>query len=58
MVFGQWLQNANGMKNAEMYPKSWKGLINLLIESDLADLANKVYNAIRSPQNEAKGNLH
>ena len=54
-VFRQWLQNASGMKHAKKFPKSWEGLIRLLNESDLIELAKTVRKAILSPQNEAKG---
>lgn len=56
-VFSRWLQNASGMKYPEKFPKSWKGLINLLNESERAELAKSVIKAISSPQNEAKKNL-
>ena len=56
-VFSKWLQNASGMKNAKIFPKSWKGLITLLNKSKLTILAEKVQKAILAPQSEAKGNL-
>ena len=45
------------MKYAKKFPKSWEGLIRLLEESKLTQLAKDVKEAISSPQNAAKGNL-
>ena len=56
-VFGSWLRNASGMPHADKYPKSWEGLIRLLKDSDLTELANKVTEAIYSPENEVAKTL-
>ena len=47
-VFGRWLENADGMKHRNKYPKSWDGLIALLGDSELTELANKVEAALKS----------
>ena len=38
-VFGKWLENAIGLPNASRFPKSWEGLLNLLTESELGEVA-------------------
>ena len=56
-MFGRWLENASGMLHADKYPKSWDGLIRLLNDSELAELANKVTKAINSQENEVAKTL-
>ena len=47
-VFGRWLENAQRMKHCDQYPKSWEGLMALLGDSELAELAKKVEEALKS----------
>ena len=45
-VLGQWYENASSLPHPELYPKTWRGLINLLNNSDLRELAKKVHKAL------------
>ena len=45
-VFGKWLENANGLPFASHFPKSWEGLHALLVESELGEVAEKLYIAL------------
>lgn len=45
-VFGKWLENANGLPYAKRYPKSWEGLHTLLVDSELGEVAKKLYTAL------------
>ena len=45
-VLGEWMNNASKLPNSRRYPKIWSGLIQLLVDSDLADLADRVYKAL------------
>lgn len=56
-VFGEWLDNAVALPKAHKYLLSWPGLIQLLKDSQLGSLAEKVEKALLSPYNEVKGNL-
>ena len=47
-VFGRWLENAQRMKHCDKYPKSWEGLMALLGDSELAELAKEVEEALKS----------
>jgi hypothetical protein len=40
-----------------MYPKSWEGLINLLEDAELGEVAEELKKALSSPQNSVRGNL-
>ena len=56
-VFGKWLDDARGLPNGDKYPRSWPGLVKLLEESGLSELAGELDTALRSPHNEVRGNL-
>ena len=56
-VLGKWLNNACGLPNSEMYPKTWQGLINLLQHAERGELAKKLHRALSSPQNSVRGTL-
>lgn len=56
-VFRVWFENANGLPNADRYPKSWQGLINLLEDSELSEVGAKLYTALSSPKNSVRKNL-
>ena len=56
-VFDIWLKNANSLPNKKRYPKKWSGLIRLLRDSDLGELAEDLEGALAAPYNDARGNL-
>ena len=56
-VLRQWFENARSLPNAGRYPKSWQGLINLLEDAELGEVAEKLKKALSSPQNSVRGNL-
>ena len=56
-VLRRWFENAKSLPNASRYPKSWQGLINLLEDAELGEVAEKLKKALFSPQNSVRGNL-
>ena len=42
-VFRRWLENASELPWSEHYPLSWRGLNELLIDSDLAEIAKHFF---------------
>ena len=48
VVMGRWLENADDLPNASRYPKSWQGLINLLEDAELRDVAKELKRALNS----------
>ena len=48
-VFGKWLANASELPYAPRFPKSWEGLHTLLVESELGEVAKKLYIALDAP---------
>ena len=58
-VLGKWQENACGLPHSEKYPKTWRGLINLLKHSDLEELAKKVHKALLQQKQPRKHcNIH
>ena len=57
VVLREWFDNAKNMPNARMYPKSWQGLINLLEDAELGEVATELHTALSSLQNSVRGNL-
>lgn len=53
-VFEVWFENAIGLPNADKYPKSWHGLINLLQDAELGEVATELYTALSSPRNSVR----
>ena len=45
------------LPNGSKYPKSWQGLINLLEDAELGEVAGELKKALSSPQNSVRGNL-
>ena len=45
-VFGKWLENAVGLPNASLYPKTWEGLCTLLDASNLGEVSKKIRKAL------------
>ena len=45
-VFRHWFDNANSLPNRKKYPRKWSGLIKLLTDSQLAELAKKLETAL------------
>ena len=55
-VFHRWLDNANKLPNCSRYPKTWSGLIRLLNDSGLGELASRLKKALNAPISDARGN--
>jgi hypothetical protein len=53
-VFGRWFENA---PNARDYPKSWQGLIKLLKDVELGQVAEELKKALSSQTNSVRGNF-
>ena len=53
-VFSKWFDNAVGLPNASQFPKSWEGLLNLLTESELGEVAKKLRVALTAGDSSAK----
>jgi hypothetical protein len=53
-VLGRWFENA---PNARDYPKSWHGLIKLLNDVELGEVAKELERALSSPTNSVRGNF-
>ena len=45
-VFRHWFDNANSLPNKKKYPKKWSGLIKLLVDSELGELAENLQTAL------------
>ena len=56
-VLGKWYDNASNLPNGSKYPKTWKGLISLLRNSELDDVATKVHSALSAPISNVRGTL-
>ena len=56
-VLRWWFDNARNLPNASRYPKSWQGLINLLEDAELGEVAEELKKALFSPHNSVRGNL-
>ena len=56
-VLRRWFENARSLPNSGRYPKSWQGLINLLEDAELGEVAEELKKALSSPQNTVRGNL-
>ena len=54
-VFKLWFDDAMSLPNADKYPsKSWQGLINLLKDSELSEVASELHTALSSPRNSVR----
>ena len=56
-VVRRWFENAKNLPNARMYPQSWQGLINLLEDAELGEVAEELKRALASPRNSVRENL-
>ena len=56
-VLGEWFDNATCLPNARLYPLSWDGLVRLLNDCGLSEVANKLTAALDSPSSNVRGNL-
>ena len=54
-VFVKWLDNAPQLPNYRQYPLTWRGLHNLLINSDNGEAAVELKIALSSPFNTVQG---
>ena len=57
VVLGRWFENAKNIPNAGRYPKSWQGLINLLEDAELGEVAEELKRALSSPWNNVRDYL-
>ena len=57
VVLGRWFENAKNLLNASRYPKSWQGLINLLEDAELGEVAEELKRALSSPWNNVRDYL-
>jgi maltose-binding protein MalE len=56
-VFKKWFENATYLPNARDYPKSWQGLITLLNDVELGEVAKELERALSSQINSVRGNF-
>ena len=54
VVLGRWFDNAKNLPNASRYPKSWQGLINLLEDAELGEVAQELKRTLSSPWNSVR----
>ena len=57
-VLKHWFDNATNLPNASRYPKSWPGLIQLLEDAELGEVAKELHTALSSARNDVKGNMY
>ena len=57
IVLGRWFENAKHLPNASKYPKTWQGLINLLEDAELGEVAVELKRALSSPWNSVRDYL-
>ena len=57
-VFRQWFENPRYLSNASRYPESWQGLINLLKDTELGEVAQELQRALNSPKNSVRDYYH
>ena len=55
IVFQQWFDDAKNLPNARKYPLSWQGLINILEDAELGEVATKLYAALSSERSNVRG---
>lgn len=51
-VLKQWIDNATNLPNARKYPKSWKGLCQLLDDAELGEVAKELRTAVSPERND------
>lgn len=56
-VFREWFANAVKLPNHKKYPKKWSGLVRLLDDSDMGELAKDLQRALSAPFNSARDNM-
>ena len=54
-VFVKWLDNATQLPNYRQYPLTWRGLHNLLLDSDNGEAAVELKVAVSSQFNTVRG---
>ena len=57
VVLRRWFEDARSLPNAGDYPKSWEGLIELLKDAQLSEIAKELDTALCSTHNSVRGNL-
>ena len=55
-VLQRWFEHAGQLPNAKDYPKSWRGLINLLDDVQLGEVTKDLKRALTSQTNSVRGN--
>ena len=56
-IFGRWFENAISLPNASRYAKSWQGLIHLLEDAELGEVAEELKRALNSAWNSVRDHL-
>lgn len=56
-MLGQWFDDAVSLPYAQIYPKSWQGLIKLMEDSQVGEVAKELNTVLCSRRNSVKGNL-
>ena len=56
-VLTMWVDNAVCLPRAERYPLTWKGLYQLLKDSEFGEVAQQLKRALSSKFNSVRGNL-
>ena len=57
VVLGRWFDSARNLPNASRHPKSWQGLINLLEDAELGEVAEELKRAPSSSWNSVRDYL-
>ena len=57
VTFRRWFEDAINLPNAMNYPKSWVGLIELLKDAELGEVAQELLTTLSSTHNSVRGNL-
>ena len=56
-VLGKWYENACGLPHGDQYPRTWGGLLKLLDDSGLGQLAKKVQKALLQQKKPSKNRI-
>ena len=55
-VFGRWENNGANLTNYKSYPKTWRGVYNLLRDSSHTKMAKKLHDALEAKISNIRGN--
>ena len=56
-VLRRWFDDAINLPNASKYPKSWEGLVKLLNDAELGEVAKQLHTALSSTHSSVRRNL-